>query len=100
MRLQVISEEPLAQSGNHHGSIFSFSHRHHEPPHPAPNAFMAQLKFSSRKSDWPRKGTKCSKQPDPSRFGNRRSFVLRLLRHFCGNKFSHFQFSAVLPPER
>jgi hypothetical protein len=28
-------------------AIFSFSHRHHEQPHPAPNAFMAQLKFSS-----------------------------------------------------
>jgi hypothetical protein len=29
-------------------AIFSFSHRCHEQPHPAPNAFMAQLKFSSR----------------------------------------------------
>jgi hypothetical protein len=29
-------------------AIFSFSHRRHEPPHHAPNAFMAQLKFSSR----------------------------------------------------
>jgi hypothetical protein len=29
--------------------VFSvFSHRHHEQPHHAPNAFMAQLKFSSR----------------------------------------------------
>jgi hypothetical protein len=48
MRLQVTCEEPLAQSGNRHGSIFSFFHRRHEQPHPAPNAFMAQLKFSSR----------------------------------------------------
>jgi hypothetical protein len=48
MPFQVTSEEPLAQSGNRHGSIFDFSHRCHEQPHPAPNAFMAQLKFSSR----------------------------------------------------
>jgi hypothetical protein len=31
-------------------AIFGFSHRHHEPPHHAPNAFTAQLKFSSRMS--------------------------------------------------
>jgi hypothetical protein len=29
-------------------AIFGFSHRCHEQPHSAPNAFMAQLKFSSR----------------------------------------------------
>jgi hypothetical protein len=31
-------------------AIIGFSHRHHEPPHHGPNAFMAQLKFSSRMS--------------------------------------------------
>jgi hypothetical protein len=28
-------------------AIFYFSHRHHEQPHPTPNAFTAQLKFRS-----------------------------------------------------
>jgi hypothetical protein len=31
-------------------AIFYFSHRCHKQPYPAPNAFMAQLKFRSRLS--------------------------------------------------